>query len=370
MNAETRLHRVSAVQITCIVPRLYSGALTPALDSLGITDSFHHSARRTMLRERTAIRGSTPISQELVDIVRFTVPAASANTTVAALTELLRFGEPGRGSIVQRHVTLEGLSVATPSIRNLRAAGAARRLTGLAGLCCIVPRGDGTEIARVLLETGLGAPVVAYGRGVGSREKLGLIRVTIPAEKELVTLMLNRHDVEEAFGLVTDVMKLGRRPGAGFCYWYPLGSGILDTKIWIGRQPHVASMEQVISAIDVLTGDTTWRRKFGDLTASEGKPMKLAICSIHGPERETEPTVRAALAAGAGGATRSLARRERTDGTARTASAHEVTDIIMVKSALPKVLQAIAESGLYERDGFAEISEAGAASGYRTAEEH
>jgi hypothetical protein len=84
--------------------------------------------------------------------------------------------------------------------------------------------------------------------------------------------------------------------------------------------------------------------------------MKMVVCSIHGPERETETAVRAALAAGAGGATRSLTKRELIDASGRSGSAREVTDIVMVKSVLPQVLQAITESGLYGQDGFEEVS--------------
>jgi nitrogen regulatory protein PII len=367
MNADTRFPRTSSVQITCIVPRDSSAALSSAFDSLKITEYLLQPARRTMLGERKNSRGSIPISHELVDIVRFCVPEASADSVVDAMAEILRFGEPGRGSIVQRRVNLEGQAVQV--FEDIKTSRVAQKAQGLAGLCCVVARGDGTDIARVLLEAGLGAPTVTYGRGVGSREKLGLIRVTIPAEKELVNLLLSRRDVEEAFNIVSEVMKLGHRPGAGFCYWYPLESGILDTRIWIGRQLHVASMEQVISALDIITGDTAWRRKSGGLNVSAGRPMKMVVCSIHGPERETETAVRAALAAGAGGATRSLTKRELIDASGRSGSAREVTDIVMVKSVLPQVLQAITESGLYGQDGFVEVSDVGASSGYNAARE-
>jgi nitrogen regulatory protein PII len=257
MNADTRFPRTSSVQITCIVPRDSSAALSSAFDSLKITEYLLQPARRTMLGERKNSRGSIPISHELVDIVRFCVPEASADSVVDAMAEILRFGEPGRGSIVQRRVNLEGQAVQV--FEDIKTSRVAQKAQGLAGLCCVVARGDGTDIARVLLEAGLGAPTVTYGRGVGSREKLGLIRVTIPAEKELVNLLLSRRDVEEAFNIVSEVMKLGHRPAPVSAIGIRM-KAVSGYRIWIAD-----SLCGEHGTGDFLTrhnyGDTAWRRK-------------------------------------------------------------------------------------------------------------
>ncbi len=355
-----------ASQITCIVPRQGPAAYHQALGALGVVEYTLQSARRTLLSEQRQRRGVRPLLEELVDVVRFRVPTAAEDALVSALTERFAFGEPGRGSLVIRRSVLAGASPRATEIE--RPSGASRPKEELAGLCCIVPRGEGQAIARVSLEAGLGAPVVTYAKGVGSRGKLGLIRITIPVEKEIVTIQLSRHDIDEAFRLVSDVMKLGR-PGAGFCYWYPLSGGVLDTRIWVGRQPYVASMEQVIAALDVMTGGTAWRRKTeraGGAPISQGGAPAQASYTINGPEGETEAALGAALEAGAGGATQSLIRLERLDGDQHRSSAREVTDLVVAADALPRIHGAVTGVGALERDSFVEIAGVGAAGGYHT----
>jgi nitrogen regulatory protein PII len=355
---------VPSSQITCVVPRQSPTVFHQLLGSLGVNEFTLQSARRTLLSEHRQRRGVRPLLEELVDVARFHIPTKSEDAVVSALTDRFGFGEPGHGSLVIRQTTLSGISPGVPTAeRPLSKAGT---MQGLAGLCCIVPRGEGQAIARVSLEAGLCAPVVTYAKGVGSRGKLGLIRITIPVEKEIVTMQLSRHDIDEAFRLVSDVMKLGR-PGAGFCYWYPLSGGILDTRIWVGRQPYVASMEQVIATLDVLTGGTTWRRKAERASGIfHERPLTLASYTMNGPEGEMEAALSAALEAGAGGATQSLMRRESLGTGEHGSSAREVTDLVIDKALLPRIHEAVSGTGIFKRDGFVEVTGVGASSGYHT----
>jgi hypothetical protein len=359
---------VPARLITCVVPRQGRAEYRDLLESLGIGEFTLQAARRTLLRERRRPRGATPLMDELVDVLRFRVPDRSEASIIPALVDAFGFGEPGRGNLVVRPVSIAGIEPGSPPAGPAespkdRASGGARLIGDLAGLCCIVPRGEGTAIARIALEAGLCAPVVTYGRGVGSRGRLGLIRITIPAEKEIVTMLISRHDLDEALRLVTEVMKLGR-PGAGFCYWFPLSGGILDTRIWVGRQPYVASMEQVIAALDVMSGGTEWRRKAERVQSAAGRPAALADYSICGNEGETESIVSSALEAGAGGATRSWMRRERLGGAETRPSAREENVLIVAESALPAIHAAVEKAGLAGQDCCVEVSRVGAASGY------
>lgn len=192
-----------------------------------------------------------------------------------------------------------------------------------------------------------------------------MIRVTIPVEKEIVNLTLSRRDADEAFRLINEVIKLGKRPGAGFCYWYPLDCGILDTRIWMGHQPYVASIEQVITALDVITGDTAWRRKTGETVPAKECSLSLASYAIYGPEGETNTAVRAALAAGAGGATQMLIRHEHFRDSERISSAYELTELVIADAALKQVHDAVIHADLSTKNGYSEISAAENASGYK-----
>ncbi len=58
----------------------------------------------------------------------------------------------------------------------------------LKGITCIVQRGEGDRIAKISLNTGASVPITTHGTGSGVRDKLGLLRITIPPEKELINL--------------------------------------------------------------------------------------------------------------------------------------------------------------------------------------
>lgn len=356
-----------AAKITCVTPQERSGRLRHLIGDLGIHEMTVEQARRTLLRERR-IRIPEPVSlyEELVEIIRFRVDVAAEERVIASLTSDFGFGDPGRGSIVSQRINLLGIevqSVAEPVGTKTEDSTPVRQ--ELAGLACVVPRGDGVAIARVLLNAGLGAPAVTYAQGVASRARLGLIRVTIPAEKEIVTILVSRHDIGEAFQMVSEVLRINR-PGAGFFYWFPVHSGVLDARIWVGRQPHVASMEQVIAALDLVTGDTVWRRKADpDSSPVTVHPVGLLSYTIHGTELDAEHIVNAALAAGAGGATLSRVHRELPRGPDDVPAAAASSELIIPETMLPRIHEAVMGAGLMEQRGFVEIAEVGGASGFR-----
>lgn len=348
-----------AIKFTCIIPQSMGARLRHLIGELGITEMSTQHARRTLLHKRS-------LSEELAEIVKFRTHESCEERVIAALSGGCGFGEPGRGSIVSQRINLLGLDLPPcPAISPTPLKPGILLRRDLAGLSCIVPRGEGTTIARAVLNAGLGAPVVTYAEGVASRAKLGLIRVTIPAGKEIVSVFIGRHDIADAFRMVNDTLRINQ-PGAGFCYWFPVDVGILDTRIWIGHQPHVASMEQVIAALDVVTGDTAWRHKVERTSQQPADhPARLTSYTIYGPEIDTEAVVNAALAAGAGGATLSRVHRELQRSAGDIPSAYESSELIIPEAMLPRIHEAVIDAGLIEQRGYIEIAEVGEASGYR-----
>jgi hypothetical protein len=83
------------------------------------------------------------------------------------------------------------MAPAAPAVRGSRStpaqpAGTRRRfplLGDLSGIGCILPRGLGDPIARIALELGTCVPAITFGIGTGLRDRLGLLRIAIPAER-------------------------------------------------------------------------------------------------------------------------------------------------------------------------------------------
>ncbi|MDD3441534.1 MAG: hypothetical protein PHU50_08785, partial [Kiritimatiellae bacterium] len=234
---------------------------------------------------------------------------------------------------------------------------------------CILPRGRGEELARTLLDMGLCVPIVSYGEGMGLRDRLGLLRITIPREKEMLWFLIPRAD--SAFVVDIAARKAGlREPGRGFLCHMPVRALAVNTRLVLSRRKHVASMEQVISTLDQLQGSTDWRR------------LSAAARRVHAPARSTpgdfqrltlvceegtaDGPVRAAMDAGAGGATLSrLSLRipetapggEEAEESAVGSHAREGCDLFIRRALAPDIEQAVANAGFFAPpvNGFIEI---------------
>jgi hypothetical protein len=213
---------------------------------------------------------------------------------------------PARGAVYAEEITA---LVAPPMEAGPPLPDEGGRPSGLLGdltliTCIMSMSGSGEELARLALDLGTGVPIVTLGAGTGLRDRLGLLRITVPPEKELVHLLAPAADAE---GLIRVLIEKGRlnRPGRGFIYCTPVSHGILDTSVTIGPREHAASMEQIIAVIDDLKQSASWRRRFAEYDPDVGVRLQRngsAITLICG-EGQSRKYGSAAMRAGAAGAT-------------------------------------------------------------------
>ncbi|HET58445.1 MAG TPA: hypothetical protein ENN35_08400 [Deltaproteobacteria bacterium] len=266
---------------------------------------------------------------------------------------------PGRGSVlVERVVISRAHELCDPS-GNICVSedsfpdGPARLRDGLTGICCIVQRGHGEAVARVALETGACVPLIAFGRGTGLRDKLGLLRITIDAEKEAALFAATSYDAETIMDIIIDVTKLDR-PGRGFIYLFPLEGGLINMKVFRGRHQHAASVEQIVAAIDEMKGDSHWRTVGEDLQVN-GRPPRTYLRGLQClncicDEGKGENLVNAAIEAGAPGATTSrmhYAGRRRF-GDAGISPARECVTMIVHPSQVEAITDAMESEGAFD----------------------
>jgi nitrogen regulatory protein PII len=225
----------------------------------------------------------------------------------------------------------------------------ARFAADLTGICCIVQRGQAAPIIRSLLETGA-VPTVTYGEGMGVRDKLGLLRIAIPAEKELVSAVVSHYDAEPIMHILIDVGRLDQ-PGKGFVYLYPVRRGLINTKTQRGQRTQGASMEQVVSAIDALKGSAQWRKMETVTRASANRRylrdlMNLNLLANDGTAMDI---VRAALSVGAPGATISRFRQT-SAGAGDESTAREMADLVIGKQQLTLLSKTVKSAGLFKTE--------------------
>ncbi len=340
-------------RIVCSVHRSISSSLINCLKEL------HQKHKLTVFMESCRsvrqIRRSRPFglpgSKMTLDDApgdRFTISADPnlAYEIMDGLAKNANIDIPGHGSVYVQQVS-SFLNDSTSEVSTDAVCGPSQNLTRpylqkLSQITCILSSsGAGEQIAKIALELGTCVPVITLGKGTGIRDKLGLLRVTIPPEKELVHLLVPSHDSE---GIIQLLIEDGRfdRPGGGFIYQVPVEAGLIDTRMRIGKQEHAASIEQIITAIDELKKDTTWRKRFV-LPRSSLQYMKrsnkeiTAVCV----EGSSDDLIRAAMDAGAAGATVSKTKRIIADPV--ETAARELCSIIVPSRQSMRIIKAILE---------------------------
>lgn len=319
--------------------------------------------------------GRSRLEESPSEMLRIWVQPGQEEKLMSDLCHATGIGKPGGGCIFSEQISLmhHSLESLPPAVAGAVIQGGAmpvplRRFDPLTGVVCIVQRGQGNEVARLALDMGLSAPMVGFGVGMGLRNRLGLIRITIPAGKEIVLFLCSPHDAPEAVAFLRDALGLARAPGKAFIYAFPSGSGLADTLLSRAEGGgHVASMEQVIAAIDELSGSPSWRRRSttslpGTITARARKrPVNtpMACLSLNCLEGKAEEHIQAAMDLGAGGATLSralyLSRLDPAVDTVR--ELRESSDLILPEDLVNPILDALAFTGFFspECGGIAEI---------------
>ena len=201
---------------------------------------------------------------------------------------------------------------------------------------------------------------------MGLRNRLGLLRITIPVDKEVLYFVVPERDADLLEGIAVHKARLDR-PGQGFIYRFGVRAYAVNLRVRSGARSHAASMEQVISALDELRGSSEWRR-FSPVkpAGSRGKRAPddagLVCLSLVAEEGFVGDFVKAAMDAGAGGATLVPLSRRRYDGVTETgagvSNARESCDLIVRRDLSERILEAVAATGLFsgEAHGMAELS--------------
>ncbi|MCC5849286.1 MAG: hypothetical protein JJU29_14465 [Verrucomicrobia bacterium] len=302
-------------RITCMVHQRLGAKVTECLVGMGAHTVLVENARavRQHIRPRPWMfpGNLTEIHGTPVEVFRTTVPRDCVDAVMRALIEALELERPGHGAIYAQD--LKEHSLLEPPVLKINSGKEGLLLRDLVLLTGILSQvGGGDALAKSALKLGTCVPVITRGMGTGIRDQLGLLRITIPPEKELVHLMLPAQDAAGIQRLLIEDARMDR-PGGGFLYQTPIRAGVVDPLLRIGRQEHAASMEQVIAAMDELKCGTGWRKRFGDLEDPRNERMKplrrnhreiTFICT----EGRVDAFVRAAMRVGAGGATTARVR--------------------------------------------------------------
>jgi nitrogen regulatory protein PII len=90
-------------------------------------------------------------------------------------------------------------------------------------LTCVVETGKGEDVIKAARGVGAGGATIHSQRGVGIRERVGVLGIAIDAEKDVVSMLVGTDQAELISSVIYNAIGLGR-PGGGFLYLTPLES--------------------------------------------------------------------------------------------------------------------------------------------------
>lgn len=94
-------------------------------------------------------------------------------------------------------------------------------LTDVALITCVVQRGLAETVINSLTEIGIQGATVHAAMGTGVRERLGILGVAVDVERDVVSVMVSRDEVNRIFERMYLAARLDT-PGMGYIYATPL----------------------------------------------------------------------------------------------------------------------------------------------------
>ncbi|UHD18039.1 P-II family nitrogen regulator [Thiocapsa bogorovii] len=94
-------------------------------------------------------------------------------------------------------------------------------LIDVAMITCIVSAGRGDTVIKAAQAIGATGALVYHARGIGPRERLGLLGIAIEAEKDVVNVLVASDYQDAVFEAIYRASELNV-PGAGMAYITPI----------------------------------------------------------------------------------------------------------------------------------------------------
>ena len=94
-------------------------------------------------------------------------------------------------------------------------------LTDVALITCIVQRGSADKIVNAARDAGAQGATVNFAKGMGIRERLGVLGVAVDVEKEVIQIVVSSDQVERVFERIYLAGNLDT-PGMGMMFITPL----------------------------------------------------------------------------------------------------------------------------------------------------
>jgi len=344
--------------IICVADIHITNALDQCLAETELPEVFIQRAKQMSLEDKHGFLGRqiTNLEESRAMIYRIYVPSEYETGLVNRIVDATDLKMGGRGCIIIQHIDnyrSNNLSFISDKLDKL--CGKTGKVTQKehALISCIVPRGEGDALAEALLELGICVPIIFYGTGVGLRDRLGLMRITVPIEKEILWFIVPASDAILVEKIIIPRAGLDI-PGKGFLYTMYIHAPVVNLRVRHGKRAHAATMEQIIAALDEVRGSSDWRR-FGSRkhdAAGRNRSSSTRALFFIGEEEDIEIFRKVAIESGARGATlNELELRSysaETQGEAKESHSRLLCDIVTTRAVEEKIMEQLAKTNLLD----------------------
>jgi len=251
--------------LTAILPQQYANTVIESLIEAPGTSALVWNARGTLLQDVWYKQMLPTISPGKV-MLQMLIPSAQLDAALAIVIEKGKLHLQGAGAVFASPCedfwagsgfhdwpvnALPDLSSADhPCLLDLK--------RDLCLIHCVVESDQTRAVSKAAIDAGAHGPVVFYGEGRGLRDHLGWLRITKQNGKEILTVLVEEAASKDVFSAMASAADI-HLPGRGYMFMLPQERGMFNLPSRAGAKIYDANMQQVINAIDTLSGHTHWR---------------------------------------------------------------------------------------------------------------
>jgi nitrogen regulatory protein PII len=183
--------------VTAILTKEKAGDILAAAVPPQLTTQVLTNARGTLYRNRWYHKLRPVISPEKT-ILETLVPESLSHALINNLSDAAALHDSGTGIVYSVHcekALFQNADIVFPDIpkKGLEPLHYKHRLYAIH---CITQKGKAENVSHAAIRAGAHGPIVSYGQGRGIRERMGLIRIAISPEKELIQVVVDHYNTE------------------------------------------------------------------------------------------------------------------------------------------------------------------------------
>lgn len=247
--------------VTAILPNAANNRVARALVTDDGATALTWRARGTLLRDHWWARWMPPIGP-VKSMLQLVVPNDEVDRIQTTIIDNGRLHQQATGAVFSTPCQQAFLGAdyhARPSQLKQPSMNPDHSWSeNLSIICCVVGQAYSERVSRAAVNAGAHGPVIYITEGRGLRDRIGWLRITKEHNQEVLLVLADESQAGDVFAAMAKAGELDQ-PGRGIMYRMNIDKGMFNLPSRFSRHRHPASMQQIIHAIDQLSGHKHWR---------------------------------------------------------------------------------------------------------------